>query len=95
MEDDVRKEIELMKQQHLELKTAVSKQQSAIEENTELTKTIAANTEAMVKFFKDLQSGIRLLSYVGAVAKWLAVVAAGSVVVITIIKTGQLPPAKL
>lgn len=95
MDPEVKQELDIMKQQHAELKLAVSKQQEAIAENTALTKSVFANTSEIVVFFKDLKSGIKLLSYLGSVAKWLAIIAAGAAVIVTIFKTGQLPPAKL
>jgi hypothetical protein len=84
-------------QQFAAINLRMSGQDLAIEENTKLTKQVAASTlqvaestAEMVKIFNAVQGGVKILSFIGGVARWVGYILA-PVGVWWAIKHGQMP----
>ena len=63
-----------------EITRRVTDMEDRIEENTNLTKTIAGNTAEIVEFFQAGKGFFTIVRVVGTIAKWITAVAAAGLI---------------
>lgn len=72
-----------------DIASRVGQLETAVAENTNLTKQIAQNTEDIVAFFKAGEGAFKFLKAVGAIAKWVTAVTAAVGVIWFALKGGK------
>lgn len=62
--------------------------ETSLRANTELTRQVKANTDAIVTLFESGRAFFRVMGMVGSLAKWLTKVAAGAAILWVVFRYG-------
>lgn len=74
--EQVDREVKELKENHMRLQQEFIRVNAALNENTQLTKRIAADTSGLIDIFKAAEGGFKVLGWMGTAIKWVASVGA-------------------